>query len=46
MLNALSTALFAIALRLASEVTAPPHGLLPSPAIRALTALFNEPTRA
>ena len=28
MLNALSTALFAIALRLASEVTAPPDGLL------------------
>ena len=32
MLNALSTALFAVALRLASEVTAPPDG--PSPEIR------------
>ena len=50
MLNALSTALFAIALRLASEVTAPPDGLLAlagNPRLApALTALFNEPARA
>ena len=50
MLNALSTALFAIALRLASEVTAPPDGLLAFAAnprlIPALTALFSKPARA
>jgi AraC family transcriptional regulator, activator of mtrCDE len=50
MLNALSTALFAIALRLASEVTAPPHGLLALAGdprlVPALTALFNEPAPA
>jgi AraC family transcriptional activator of mtrCDE len=50
MLNALSTALFAIALRLASEVTEPPDGLLAlagNPRLApALTALFNEPARA
>ena len=50
MLNALSTALFAIALRLASEVTEPPNGLLALAAnprlVPALTALFNEPARA
>jgi AraC family transcriptional activator of mtrCDE len=34
MLNALSTALFAVALRLASEVTAPPDGLLALAGIR------------
>jgi AraC family transcriptional regulator, activator of mtrCDE len=47
MLNALSTALFAIALRLASEVTEPPNGLLALAGnprlVPALTALFNEP---
>jgi AraC family transcriptional activator of mtrCDE len=50
MLNALSTALFAIALRLASEVTAPPDGLLALAGnprlVPALTALFKEPARA
>jgi AraC family transcriptional activator of mtrCDE len=50
MLNALSVALFAIALRLASEVTAPPDGLLALAGnprlVPALTALFNEPARA
>jgi len=50
MLNALSTALFAIALRLASEVTEPPDGLLALAGhprlVPALTALFNEPARA
>jgi AraC family transcriptional activator of mtrCDE len=50
MLNALSTALFAIALRLASEVTAPPDGLLALAGnprlLPALTAIFNEPARA
>jgi AraC family transcriptional activator of mtrCDE len=50
MLNALSTALFAIALRLASEAAAPPDGLLAlaaNPRLSpALTALFNEPARA
>jgi AraC family transcriptional regulator, activator of mtrCDE len=49
MLNALSTALFAIALRLASEVTEPPDGLLALAGnprlVPALTALFNEPAR-
>ena len=50
MLHALSTALFAIALRLASEVTEPPDGLLALAGnprlVPALTALFNEPARA
>ena len=50
MLNALSTALFAIALRLAGEAAAPPDGLLAlagNPRLApALTALFNEPARA
>jgi AraC family transcriptional activator of mtrCDE len=50
MLNALSTALFAITLRLASEVTEPPDGLLALAGnprlVPALTALFNEPARA
>jgi AraC family transcriptional regulator, activator of mtrCDE len=50
MLSALSTALFAVALRLASEVSAPPDGLLALAAnsrlAPALTALFNEPARA
>jgi AraC family transcriptional activator of mtrCDE len=50
LLNALSTALFAIALRLASEVTERPDGLLAlagNPRLgAALTALFNEPARA
>jgi AraC family transcriptional regulator, activator of mtrCDE len=50
MLNALSTALFAVALRLASEVTEPPDGLLALAGnprlVPALTALFNEPARA
>jgi AraC family transcriptional regulator, activator of mtrCDE len=49
MLNALSTALFAIA-PAASEVTAPPDGLLALAAnprlIPALTALFSESARA
>jgi AraC family transcriptional activator of mtrCDE len=49
-LNALSTALFAIALRLASEVTQPPDGVLALAAnprlVPALTALFTEPARA
>ena len=49
MLNALSTALFAVSLRLASEVTEPPDGLLALAAnprlAPALTALFNEPAR-
>jgi AraC family transcriptional activator of mtrCDE len=50
MVNALSTALFAITLRLASEVTEPPDGLLALAGnprlVPALTALFNEPARA
>src|SRR4029077_9958502 len=50
MLNALSTALFAISLRLASEITAPSDGLLALAGnprlVPALTALFNEPARA
>jgi AraC family transcriptional regulator, activator of mtrCDE len=50
MLNALSTALFAVALRLAGEITAPPDGLLALAGnprlVPALTALFNEPARA
>jgi AraC family transcriptional activator of mtrCDE len=50
MLNALSTALFAIALRLASEVGERPEGLLAvagNPRLApALAALFNEPGRA
>ena len=49
MLNALSTALFAVALRLASEGTEPADGLLALAAnprlVPALTALFNEPAR-
>ena len=49
LLNALSIALFAIALRLASEVTEPPDGLLALAGnprlVPALTALFNEPAR-
>jgi AraC family transcriptional regulator, activator of mtrCDE len=49
MLNALSTALFAIALRLASEAAEPPNGLLALAAnprlAPTLTALFNEPAR-
>jgi AraC family transcriptional activator of mtrCDE len=49
MLNALSTALFAIALRLASEALEPPDGLLALAAnprlVPALIALFNEPAR-
>lgn len=47
MLNALSTALFAVALRLASDGSAPPKGLLALAGnprlVPALTALFNEP---
>jgi AraC family transcriptional activator of mtrCDE len=50
MLNALSTALFALTLRLASEAKATPTGLLAvagnSRLAPALTALFNEPARA
>jgi AraC family transcriptional regulator, activator of mtrCDE len=50
MLNALSTALFAVALRLASETASPADGLLAlagNPRLApALTALFNEPARA
>ena len=50
MLNALSIALFAVALRLASEAAAPPDGLLALAGnprlVPALTALFNEPARA
>jgi AraC family transcriptional regulator, activator of mtrCDE len=50
MLSALSTALVAVARRLASEVTAPPDGLLALAGnprlVPALTALFNEPARA
>jgi AraC family transcriptional activator of mtrCDE len=50
MLKALSTALFAITFRLASEVGASPDGLLALAAnprlAPALTALFNEPARA
>jgi AraC family transcriptional regulator, activator of mtrCDE len=50
LLNALSTALFAITLRLASEVSESPDGLLAlagNPRLApALTALFNEPARA
>jgi AraC family transcriptional regulator, activator of mtrCDE len=49
MLNALSTALFALALRLASESQHAPAGLLAlagNPRLApALTALFNEPSR-
>jgi AraC family transcriptional activator of mtrCDE len=49
MLNALSTALFAIALRLASEAIEPPDGLLAlagNPRLApALIAIFNEPAR-
>jgi AraC family transcriptional activator of mtrCDE len=49
MLNALSTALFALALRLASETLEAPEGLLAvagSPRLApALTALFGEPAR-
>jgi AraC family transcriptional regulator, activator of mtrCDE len=49
MLNALSTALFAIALRLASEAIEPPDGLLALAGnprlVPALIALFNEPAR-
>ena len=49
MLNALSTALFAIALRLASEAIEPPAGLLAlagNPRLMpVLIALFNEPAR-
>jgi AraC family transcriptional activator of mtrCDE len=49
MLNALSTALFAVALRLASEVNVPPDGLLALAGnprlVPALTALFNKPAR-
>jgi AraC family transcriptional activator of mtrCDE len=43
MLNALSTALFAIALRLASEVTEPPAGLAGIPIGRRLPARFQAP---
>src|ERR687892_33880 len=50
MLNALSTALFTLLLRLASETDATPAGLLAlagnSRLSPALTALFNEPARA
>ena len=49
MLNALSTALFAIALRLASEAIEPPDGLLALAGnprlVPALIAIFNEPAR-
>jgi len=50
MLNALSTALFVLVLRLASEAKATPTGLLAlagNPRLSpALTALFNEPARS
>jgi AraC family transcriptional regulator, activator of mtrCDE len=50
MLNAFSTAMFALALRLASEAEKPPAGLLAlagHPRLApALAALFNEPARA
>jgi AraC family transcriptional regulator, activator of mtrCDE len=50
MLNALSTALFTLALRLASEANGTPAGLLAlagNPRLSpALTALFNEPARS
>jgi AraC family transcriptional activator of mtrCDE len=50
MLNALSTALFTLVLRLASEANVPPAGLLAlagNPRLSpALTALFNEPARS
>jgi AraC family transcriptional regulator, activator of mtrCDE len=50
MLNALSTALFTLALRLASEANETPTGLLAlagNPRLSpALTALFNEPARS
>ena len=50
MLNALSTALFTLLLRLASETDATPAGILAlagnSRLSPALTALFNEPARA
>ena len=50
MLNALSTALYAITLRLASEVIEPPDGLLALAGnprlVPALSAPFNEPARA
>lgn len=50
MLNALSTAMFALALRLASEAEDAPHGLLAlagHPRLApAVAALFNEPARA
>jgi AraC family transcriptional activator of mtrCDE len=50
MLNALSTALFTLALRLASEADETPTGLLAlagNPRLSpALTALFNEPARS
>jgi AraC family transcriptional regulator, activator of mtrCDE len=50
MLNALSTAMFALALRLTSEAAAPPTGLLAlvgHPRLApALAAMFNEPARA
>jgi AraC family transcriptional activator of mtrCDE len=45
MLNALSTALFAISLRLASEVTAPPDGLLAlaaNPRLRSASDLLTD----
>jgi len=45
MLNALSTALFAVALRLASEVTAPPDGLLAlaaNPRVRSASDLLTD----
>src|SRR5712671_1378235 len=49
MLNALSTALFAIALRLGSEAIDPPDGLLALAGnprlVPALIAIFNEPAR-
>jgi AraC family transcriptional activator of mtrCDE len=50
MLNAFSTAMFALALRLASETDAPPTGLLAlagNPRLApALAAMFNDPGRA
>lgn len=50
MLNALSTAMFALALRLASETEDAPHGILAlagHPRLApAVAALFNEPARA
>jgi AraC family transcriptional activator of mtrCDE len=45
MLNALSTAMFALVLRLASEIESAPRGLLALAGYPRLAALFNEPVQ-